>query len=298
MGDGADSKVSGSDNGRDPGYAARRQAADELLYKDIGLTDRQGTERPSDFLGHNGRTSKGWADKGWADKGWSTSGPSELIFSDAVRSESDLFRLPTPEVMSILKKISTAESDASAPPQLPEARHGAIQSKDGVLAPLKAFQIPGEITKVLSNIDRNGDGKIDFDELGRSVQNSDYTGKTAQALAALYAARDKVAGADRTIIRENLSKLAELQDLSKLLPTFDTVSAIGKSLLKSRLFPPGEDITKESLLQRSQAKDLTPAEKLLLTQAVNSFDDLTQLSGSNNNRLTAEGLRKASGFSQ
>ena len=299
MGKGDDLKGQEPDKGKVADVSGSRKEADDVLYRDLGMADSQRADRLSDMFAGQGGLSKGWSGKGWSGKGWSGKGwsaddPTELSFGAARASDSGLLkRMPTLEDLDTLKKIGAVFNNVDAAKHLPDAGKGTTPSKSEAIAPMKAWEIPGEIGKIFNKVDVNGDGKLDLNELGRAVQDTAYTGKAAQALAALYSSRGALAGSGDAISKESLSKLSDLKDLSDLLPTFDTVGKIGKLLLDSKLFPYKADgVTKETLLQRSQDKDLPPAEKILLTQAVNSFDDLKRLSGSNSDGLTSDGVRR------
>jgi hypothetical protein len=150
-----------------------------------------------------------------------------LTFGDGQPTGADLLRQkPTQEVLGTLKKLSGAFGEVNAANQLADAGKEATPAQDGAIAQLKAWEIPGEIAKVFTKIDDRGDRgdrgdrkiddngnakdhakdrgkdtKIDLDELGRAVQDPAYTGRAAQALAALYAARRELAGAGKARAR-------------------------------------------------------------------------------------------------
>jgi hypothetical protein len=266
-----------------------RGGAVHLDGLDSGRADPLRSDQLSELFAEEGGFSKGWSDKGWAG-----GGSSPMKFTDSPTTHSDsVKRMPPPEQIALLVRIKAASGNGEAAQSVALAGKEASGSRDGSGMALKAWEIPGELTKLFSKIRTNGDGKIDLDELGRAVQDNTHTGKAAQALAAVYALRGALAGSDRAISRENLSKLSDLQEVSKLLPTFDMVGKIGQLLLSSENFPADSNgVSKDLLLQRSQSKDLTAEERTLLGVAVGSFEDLRRLAGTQGDGLTRDAMRK------
>jgi hypothetical protein len=154
---------------------------------------------------------------------------------------------------------------------------------------MKPGEVADEIRKIFPRLNANGDDRVDLNEMHGAVKNPAYTGRSAQALAALYGVmRNDPYG---SVTMDGISKFAKLDRLPEVRPALEKVAGLARALDAGG----AEPVTKESLKVRI-AETQDPAKKEVLQDAFNSFDQLKQLSGSDGDGITSAGLRKLTGL--
>jgi hypothetical protein len=259
----------------------RRSVDRDVLGGDRDLLDRSWQDKG---WANKGWSNKGWSNKGWSDNGWAgspDSGETGRTLADEAWFGSLRESLkpwsPSAEQSQLLRQLG-----ASAP--VDPMADKALLKPPGELSP---WQVPGEIEKLFAKLDRNQDGAIDFDELGRAVKDRSYTGSAAQALAALYQARDHLAGPPKEgdtspakISPAGLSKLSELKQLAELEPAMVTIARTAKMLSNTSIFPRDENGLLQKDTLEAGGRSVPAKDIKLLEFARAHFDEIKKLGDS------------------
>jgi len=153
---------------------------------------------------------------------------------------------------------------------------------------MKPSEIAEELRTIFPRLNQDGNDRLDSRELSQAVQNPEYTGKSAQALAAVYAATRN--DPFETVTMDGISKMAKLDRIVEVRPALERVSALARAI------GTGENVLTKEMLAERVNETQNPTERQTLQDALNSFDLLRQLSGSAGDGITSDGMRKLIGL--